>query len=104
MTATPGSHFFTADGIKFHYHISGTGPLVVIQSVGWGMPGHYLSNGIEKLTEAHTVIYFDPRGNGLSSRPADDNTMCSKFMHCTWIRRKVSYTCVKIDIAIISNS
>jgi pimeloyl-ACP methyl ester carboxylesterase len=75
-----GSHYFEAGGIRFHYRVVGSGPLVIVQSVGWGMPGHYLSNGIERLAKSHTVVYFDPRGNGLSNHPADDNTMCSKFM------------------------
>lgn len=75
-----GSHYFEADGIKFHYNVVGRGPVIIVQSVGWGMAGNYLWNGLQKLSISHTVVYFEPRGNGLSSRPTDDNTMCSKFM------------------------
>lgn len=61
MAVTPGSHFLTADGITFHYHVSGTGPLIIVESVGWGMPGHYLSNGMQKLTETHSDLLRSPR-------------------------------------------
>lgn len=81
-TLVEGDHFFQADDIEFHYRVGGTsGSLVVAQSVGWGMPGSYLWNGLgQRLEKSHTVVYFEPRGNGQTSKPADESTMTSKIM------------------------
>lgn len=79
---TEGDHFFQADGITFHYRVGGTfGPLLIAHSVGWGMPGSYLWNGMgSHLEKSHTVVYFEPRGNGQSSRPSDETAMSSRIM------------------------
>ncbi|KAB5582523.1 Alpha/Beta hydrolase protein [Coniochaeta sp. 2T2.1] len=80
---TPGDHFFTAGGITFHYRVGGTsGPLFIAHSVGWGMPGSYLWNGMGPNLEQHyRVVYFEPRGTGQSSRPADEEgSMASRVM------------------------
>ena len=76
-----GDHFFEASGIRFHYRVGGHGPLIIAHSVGWGMPGQYLWNGIgPHLEKGHMVIYFEPRGNGQTSKPADETLMSSKIM------------------------
>jgi pimeloyl-ACP methyl ester carboxylesterase len=79
---TEGDHFFQADGITFHYRVGGnSGPLLIAHSVGWGMPGSYLWNGMgPHLEQSHTVVYFEPRGNGQSSRPSDETAMSSRIM------------------------
>jgi pimeloyl-ACP methyl ester carboxylesterase len=80
---TPGDHFFDADGVTFHYRVGGTsgGPILVAQSVGWGLTGSYLWKGVgPHLERSRTVVYFEPRGNGQSSRPADEATMTSLTM------------------------
>jgi pimeloyl-ACP methyl ester carboxylesterase len=81
MAITPGSHFFKAVGITFHYLARGNGPLVVMQSVGWGLPGSYLWNSLgPEMEKKHTVLYLEPRGNGKSSRPDDVSTMSPRVM------------------------
>jgi pimeloyl-ACP methyl ester carboxylesterase len=76
-----GDHFFEASGIRFHYRVGGHGPLLIAHSVGWGMPGQYIWNGMgPHLEKEHTVIYFEPRGNGQTSKPADETLMSSKIM------------------------
>ena len=76
-----GDHFFEADGVRFHYLVRGNGPLVIVQSVGWGMPGAFIWNDMgPHLEEKNTTIYFEPRGNGESSRPTDSATMTAKNM------------------------
>ncbi|KAH7131655.1 Alpha/Beta hydrolase protein [Dactylonectria estremocensis] len=76
-----GDHFFDADGVRFHYLVRGTGSLVIVHSVGWGVPGNYLWDGMgPHLEKNNTVLYFEPRGNGESSRPADTSTMSAKTM------------------------
>ncbi|KAI8306953.1 Proline iminopeptidase [Colletotrichum sp. SAR11_59] len=75
-----GQHFFQANGIHFNYLIRGAGPLSVIQSVGWGLSASYLWNGLDpRLETTRTVLYFEPRGNGDSSK-ADPSTMNARTM------------------------
>lgn len=81
LPLSQGDHFFDADGVRFHYLVRGTGSLMIIQSVGWGMPGAYLWNDMgPHLEENNTVLYFEPRGNGQSSKPTDTSTMTAKAM------------------------
>jgi len=75
------NHYFEADGIKFHYTLRGTGgPILVAQSVGWGPSAAYLWNLPQPLEELFTVVYFEPRGNGLSGRPSDESQISSIVM------------------------
>lgn len=70
---TIGSHQFTApNGITFNYLIHGQGPLVIFQSVGWGPSMHLYSNSMKELEEDFTVLYFEARGSGGTSRPSAD--------------------------------
>lgn len=76
-----GDHFFEADNVRFHYRVGGSGSLLIAHSVGWGMPGSYMWNGLgPNLEKSHTVVYFEPRGNGQTSKPSDETTMSSKTM------------------------
>ncbi|KAH8651290.1 Alpha/Beta hydrolase protein [Xylariales sp. PMI_506] len=76
-----GSHFFEADGVRFHYLVRGTGPLLVQQSVGWGMSASMIWNSMgPHFEDRNTVLYFEPRGNGQSSRPENPETMTAKVM------------------------
>jgi pimeloyl-ACP methyl ester carboxylesterase len=78
---TPGSHNFLApNGINFHYLVSGQGPLVVFQSVGWGPSMHLYSNSMKRLEQTFTVLYFEARGIGKSSRPASEDQMSTRTM------------------------
>ncbi|KAF3802218.1 hypothetical protein GCG54_00012465 [Colletotrichum gloeosporioides] len=73
-------HFFHSAGVRFNYLIRGAGPLAVIQSVGWGLSASYLWNGLgPRLEASRTVLYFEPRGNGDSSK-ADPSTMNARTM------------------------
>lgn len=75
ITLSPGDHEFAEDGVTFAYFVSGNGPPLVMQSVGWG-PSSSLYRGTLKPLEAEfTVIYFEPRGNGKSTRPASQDCM-----------------------------
>ena len=71
-----GEHYFEADDVRFHYYVHGQGPLLVVQSVGWGISSTVLVRGLgPHLSQKHTTVYFEPRGNGKSSKPKDSNTM-----------------------------
>jgi proline iminopeptidase len=81
MTAiTPGDHYFEADDVRFHYRARGSGPVFVAQSVGWGPSAAYLWNLLKPLEARFTVVYFEPRGNGLSGKPSDESKMNSNVM------------------------
>ncbi|KAG9253003.1 Alpha/Beta hydrolase protein [Emericellopsis atlantica] len=78
---SPGSHYFQSDGLQLHYAVRGQGPLAVLQSVGWGLSGAYLWNGLgPHLERKRTVVYLEPRGNGDSEKPANASTMTAKTM------------------------
>ncbi|KIM94523.1 hypothetical protein OIDMADRAFT_60847 [Oidiodendron maius Zn] len=76
-----GSHKFTApNGITFHYIVQGQGPLVIFQSVGWGPSLHLYSNTMKKLEDDFTVLYFEARGIGGSSRPSSTDEMNTRAL------------------------
>jgi pimeloyl-ACP methyl ester carboxylesterase len=75
-----GDHTFKANGITFSYTISGTGPLLIAQSVGWGATSAYVQRGLQPLEVYFTLLYFEPRGNGGSSRPASQSLMTTALM------------------------
>jgi proline iminopeptidase len=77
---TEGAHSLTTDGITFAYTVSGSGPLLVVQSVGWGLSSIYLQRGLRALEAHFKLLYFTPRGNGDSSRPESDSAMSIKDM------------------------
>jgi proline iminopeptidase len=49
--------------------------LRVVQAPGWGIGSDYLRTGLEPLSQHFTLLYYDTRGSGRSSRPADAATM-----------------------------
>jgi pimeloyl-ACP methyl ester carboxylesterase len=77
---SPGTHTFSANGITFAYHITGTGPLLVNQTVGWGIGPSYTLNGWHALEEHLTILTFIPRGTAPSTRPEKDEDMSTLTM------------------------
>ena len=64
---SPGEHIAEVDGLRFHYHVEGHGPALVVQAPGWGIGTDYLANGLAPLREHFTVITYDPCGTGGST-------------------------------------
>lgn len=64
---SPGDHSADVDGLRFHYHVAGHGPLLVVQAPGWGIGTDYLANGLAPLRAHFTVLTYDPRGTGGST-------------------------------------
>ena len=77
---SPGEHFATVNGVRLWYRVAGHGPVLVIQAPGWGPTSSMLQRFLAPLERNLTVVYFDPRGSGKSSRPAKDTLMSSLDM------------------------
>ncbi|KAI9728078.1 MAG: hypothetical protein M1834_007794 [Cirrosporium novae-zelandiae] len=66
----PGSHIFTTpSNLQLSYTVCGNGPLLIIQTPGWGIGPAYLTAGLAPLQFYFTLLYFNPRGTPPSSRP-----------------------------------
>ena len=75
-----GEHSANVNGVKFCYAVRGTGPLLIVQAPGWGIGSEYLQNGLAPLEAHFTLVFYDTRGNGRSSRPADEKKMSTSDM------------------------
>lgn len=65
-----GEHYVLLDGLRFYYVVAGHGPPAVVQSPGWGIGSEYLRNGWAPLETRFTMIFYDTRGSGRTTRPA----------------------------------
>jgi pimeloyl-ACP methyl ester carboxylesterase len=64
------------DGVEIHWNAQGEGPLVlIVHQLLWSYPHVYVEL-IEDLARDHTVVTYDPRGCGASTRrgPYDTET------------------------------
>jgi proline iminopeptidase len=75
-----GEHEVVISGLKFRYWVCGNGPLLVVQAPGWGIGAGYLRHGLAPLEKEFTLLLYDPRGNGSSSRPANELQMSTSEM------------------------
>jgi proline iminopeptidase len=67
---TQGEHFADINGITIHYYVSGSGPVMLIPSSGWG-PSVNAVMPLTALEQHCTTVYFDTRHSGKSTGPAD---------------------------------
>lgn len=77
---SPGEHSAHVNGVSLGYKVAGHGPILVVQSPGWGISSAYLQRTLTPLESNFTVIYVDSRGSGKSSRPADAAKMSTLDM------------------------
>lgn len=75
-----GGHSANVNGVKFWYAVRGAGPLLIVQAPGWGIGSEYLQNGLVPLEAHFTLVFYDTRGSGRSSRPADETKMSTSDM------------------------
>jgi proline iminopeptidase len=61
----------TADGVRLWYAETGKGSPVIVIHGGPGMDHATLAADLSPLEHHHRVIYYDQRGGGLSTLPAD---------------------------------
>jgi proline iminopeptidase len=72
---TQGVHIAEINGVHIKYFVAGTGPLLIVQGPGWGLGSEYLRRGLVPLEAHFTLVFYDTRGSGQSSRPADESRM-----------------------------
>lgn len=78
---TGGEHYIELNGVRFWYDVIGTGrPVLVIQAPGWGIGSSYLQNGLAPLAKHFSLVFYDTRGSGRSSRPATESDMSTSDM------------------------
>jgi len=76
----PGEHLIAHNGVKLHCIVSGRGPLLAVQAPGRGIGSDYLRNGLAPLEDHFTLLFYDPRGSGKSTRPASEAQMSTSDM------------------------
>ena len=64
---------FTArlNRLKLWYRVSGSGPVCLFPSPGWGPSSDLYAKTLNRLEQYFTVVYLDTRGSGRSEKPAD---------------------------------
>jgi pimeloyl-ACP methyl ester carboxylesterase len=66
--------------VAFAYFVSGSGPVLIEQSPGWGIGSQYLQHGLTPLEKDFTLVSYDTRASGSSSRPVDESLMTTSNM------------------------
>jgi len=69
---TVSRYFKTSDKVSLHYTESKSRDVTLIFVPGWLMPGDIFSRQIEALSDQFHVVVFDPRGQGLSGKGANN--------------------------------
>lgn len=72
-----GEHFATINGLKLHYEVSGTGPVCIFPTPGWGPNLDAYKNSMPELEKYFTVVWLDTRASGKSAaseKPEDYQT------------------------------
>lgn len=70
-----GEHQANINDVSLSYRVSGKGPILVVQAPGWGIGSEYLRRTLAPLEQNFTLVYYDTRGSGHSSRPKDTTKM-----------------------------
>lgn len=52
------------NNVEISYTVSGSGPVILVQGVGWGLDSRLYQNTLKFLETNFTLVYIDPRGTG----------------------------------------
>lgn len=63
----PGEHRANVNGTTLRYRVVGQGPVLVIQSPGWGIGSAPYEGMLGPLEASFTLVHYDPRGSGGSA-------------------------------------
>jgi proline iminopeptidase len=67
----PGEHTAAVEGTTLRYQVAGTGPVLIVQSPGWGIGAAPYTATFGRLEASFTVVYLHPRGSrGADPEPA----------------------------------
>lgn len=61
-----GEHLATIRGTRLRYRVAGQGPVLIVQSPGWGV-GSEVYESLAPLRRSFTVVTYDPRGSGATA-------------------------------------
>jgi pimeloyl-ACP methyl ester carboxylesterase len=75
-----GSHKARLNGVEISYTVSGNGPIMFVQGVGWGPDSRLYQNTMKSLETRLTLVYIDPRGTGEVEPVADSAQLSSDRM------------------------
>jgi len=68
-----GERTFYSNGLKLWYKVSGSGPVCVMPTPGWGVSSDIYFLTLTRLEDHLTVVYLDTRGSGRSEKPPTAN-------------------------------
>ncbi|SEA64635.1 alpha/beta fold hydrolase [Pedobacter hartonius] len=64
-----GEHYAPLNGVIIHYIVSGTGPVCICPTPGWGPSLEMYRRSLKPLEEHFTMVWYDTRMSGKSSGP-----------------------------------
>jgi pimeloyl-ACP methyl ester carboxylesterase len=70
LNAEPTTHMLDVPGARLHYEVRGSGPLLAI--IGLPMDSAPFAPIADAMARDHTVVTYDPRGIGRSTREDED--------------------------------
>jgi len=68
------------NNVEISYTVSGSGPVIFVQGVGWGPDSRLYQNTLKFLETGYTLVYVDPRGTGDTAPIADLSQLSSDLM------------------------
>jgi len=68
------------NNVEISYTVSGAGPVIFVQGVGWGLDSRLYRNTLKFLETSYTLVYVDPRGTGEAAPIADPALLASDLM------------------------
>lgn len=87
----------SSDSVKIYYERDGQGEPLVLIAGGPGDSHAYFKSYFSKLAEKFTVIYFDARGRGRSTKPVNASYSVDKDIEdLENLRRQLGYTMLSV--------
>jgi pimeloyl-ACP methyl ester carboxylesterase len=69
MELKHGEGITNINGVPVWHKVVGTGPVLVVQSPGWGIGSKIYQQTLADLSAHHTLVFHDTRGSGASTGP-----------------------------------
>lgn len=68
------------NNVELSYTVSGSGPVIFVQGVGWGPDSRLYQNTLKFFETSCTLVYVDPRGTGDVAPVTDSSPLVSDLM------------------------